>query len=74
MSGTSLDGLDVSLTRYNIHINSGKPTWTFFVLKAQTFPYNNHTIDLLTKMKDSTITDYLKLNIQYSQKVAANIQ
>lgn len=67
MSGTSLDGLDVCLVRYSRDGTTGR--WSYKVTKAQTFPYEQATIDLLKKLPQSSLMEYLQSNIRYSKVV-----
>jgi anhydro-N-acetylmuramic acid kinase len=52
MSGTSLDGIDLSLAYYS-KINTN---WTYQLIMCQTFPYHQNDISLLKSMENTHLS------------------
>ncbi len=68
MSGTSLDGIDLSHIKF--HLNDSK--WTFEILESETIGYSQSWINQLKSAVDYSETDLEKLNTAYT-KLLANI-
>jgi len=68
MSGTSLDGIDLSHIKF--HLNDSK--WTFEILESETIGYSQNWIDQLKSAVDYSETDLEKINTAYT-KLLANI-
>jgi len=57
MSGTSLDGLDICLAEFE-----KQDTWTFKILKAETFPYSEDWENKLRNSIHLAAEDLLELH------------
>ncbi|MDR2813082.1 MAG: anhydro-N-acetylmuramic acid kinase [Prevotellaceae bacterium] len=62
MSGTSLDGLDLCLARFN---RDGSSRWTFDILAAETFPYSPAWTQKLQQAHTLGAFDFVALHRQY---------
>ena len=58
MSGTSLDGIDIALIKFNIK------TWDFKILKSKLIPYNNYWTDELSDIHFKSKKQLLKIDQQ----------
>lgn len=69
MSGTSLDGLDLALCKFETADNG----YNFKIIKAITIPYSTVWKQRLTNVKDATAEQYFKLNNLYGQFIAEQL-
>ena len=67
MSGTSLDGIDLSLATY---YKKGYK-WAYDVISCKTYPYSKNDVNLLRSMEDPNISylSFRQAEIKYSQIV-----
>ena len=69
MSGTSLDGIDLSHIKF--HLNDSK--WTFEILESETIGYSQSWINNLKSAVDYSETELEKLNAAYTKLLATII-
>jgi anhydro-N-acetylmuramic acid kinase len=69
MSGTSLDGIDLSHIKF--HLNDSK--WTFEILESETIGYSQSWINQLKSAVDYSETELEKLNQEYTKLLATII-
>ena len=69
MSGTSLDGIDLSHIKF--HLNDSK--WTFEILESETIGYSQSWINQLKSAVDYSETELKKLNQEYTKLLATII-
>ena len=69
MSGTSLDGIDLSHIKF--HLNDSK--WTFEILESETIGYSQSWINQLKSAVDYSETELEKLNAAYTKLLATII-
>lgn len=69
MSGTSLDGIDLSHIKF--HLNDSK--WTFEILESETISYSQSWINQLKSAVDYSETELEKLNAAYTKLLATII-
>lgn len=69
MSGTSLDGIDLS----HIHFYVTDDNWSFEILESETISYNHHWISQLKLAVDFSDNELEKLNQDYTQLLANTI-
>lgn len=69
MSGTSLDGIDLSHIKF--YLNDSK--WTFEILESETISYNQSRINQLKSAVDYSETELEKLNTAYTKLLATII-
>lgn len=69
MSGTSLDGIDVSHIKF--YLNDSK--WTFEILESETIGYSQSWINQLKSAVDFSETELEKLNQEYTKLLATII-
>lgn len=69
MSGTSLDGIDLSHIKF--HLNDSK--WTFEILESETISYSQSWINQLKSAVDYSETELEKLNAAYTKLLATLI-
>ena len=63
MSGTSLDGLDMAIVRFDHDGND----WHYEILKASTQPYSDFWVTMLTNAPNLSDEDLSQLDHQYSE-------
>ncbi len=61
MSGTSLDGLDITLCEFEL-IEQG---WKYSIVKAETFDYSKAIVSKLTKAQHFTAHEFIMLHNEY---------
>jgi anhydro-N-acetylmuramic acid kinase len=71
MSGTSLDGLDLALCRFEQQADG---RWTYRVTAAQSFPYDAALRARLANAISLTAADYALLNVELGESMAATIR
>ncbi len=61
MSGTSLDGVDVAFCVFKKKSNK----WSFEIVKAETFPYENYWIKKLKNLHSKDVLTFVKTHSEY---------
>ena len=69
MSGTSLDGVDLSHIKFHLENNE----WTFEILESETIGYSQSWINQLKSAVDYSETELKKLNQEYTKLLATII-
>ena len=69
MSGTSLDGVDLSHIKFHLENNK----WTFEILESETIGYSQSWINQLKSAVDYSETELKKLNQEYTKLLATII-
>ena len=67
MSGTSLDGIDLALIKFNIK------TWDFKILKSKLIPYNKYWISELSDIHFKSKNELLKIDLLYTKFLGEKI-
>lgn len=69
MSGSSLDGLDIAFVEF--HENAGK--WTYEILEADCYPYNEEWMDRLKQAIHLPALDYQLLHTDYGHYLGQQV-
>lgn len=71
MSGTSLDGVDLSFCEYYF-----KNKWNFNLIAAKTYPYQSNIIDSINAMQNpmTTFLNFKKEELTYTEFICLLIQ
>ncbi len=70
MSGTSLDGLDLVLTKFEIKHSK----WQFEILKAETFAYPEVLLGRLRNAIDSSLSDLKLLDVELGKHIGERVR
>jgi anhydro-N-acetylmuramic acid kinase len=71
MSGSSLDGVDLSLCRYSWSSNGG---WTFEFLASETSPYQSEWVERLRALPSASAVSLAQAHSEYGQYIGRLIQ
>ena len=66
MSGTSLDGVDLVISKFILNKNK----WRFSILSAETINYSPYWIEILNNAINFEKDKLLKLDVKYSEFLA----
>jgi anhydro-N-acetylmuramic acid kinase len=69
MSGTSLDGLDIALCRFE----KLSPEWRYDIIKAETKTYPNDWKQMLSEASEYNALEFIKLHKEYGKYIGASI-
>ena len=69
MSGTSLDGLDISLTEYSFNGTE----WSYNLLKAETISYNQNLKSLLSESMGMSGQELMEFDAEYGKWIGEQI-
>jgi anhydro-N-acetylmuramic acid kinase len=65
MSGTSQDGLDIALCRFD----KKNLTWEYSVIRAETIPYSEYWQEIFNKIESLSNFDFLKLHNKFGSYI-----
>ncbi|MGJ8592567.1 MAG: anhydro-N-acetylmuramic acid kinase [Aquaticitalea sp.] len=69
MSGTSLDGIDLSNLEFTYN-----DKWEFIILESETIPYSKEWLDKLKGLTSLSLEELKELDISYTAYLGSNIQ
>lgn len=70
MSGTSLDGIDLTWCKFSEEVGN----WHYEIIKADTYPYTQCMREQLAHATELSAVDYCKLNVTLGKVIAEHIR